>query len=112
MIFVIVLSLIVFCLPLVCFLVAIVAEARSYKRDSIALLTLRMAEIGASATALLATTWVRQSRSLSWTMVCAMLLLGALMLVSNYASKVALRCVLIGTVVAAFLWYFKGAYHP
>jgi hypothetical protein len=44
-------------------------------------------------------------------MVCAALLLGGLSLVSQDASRVALFCVLTGTGLLVFLWYFKGAYH-
>jgi hypothetical protein len=44
-------------------------------------------------------------------MVWASLLLGGLALVSKYASRVALRGVLCGSAILAFLWCFKGAYH-
>jgi hypothetical protein len=61
--------------------------------------------------ALWATTAIAKSESLSWTMVCASLLLGGLALISRYASPGALFCVLYGCGMLAFLWYFKGAYH-
>jgi hypothetical protein len=95
--------------PLGCFLVAAVAEVRSYEKGPA--FFLRMVEIVAGVIALWAMTRVGQSVELSWTMVCASLLLGGLSLVSEYASRVALRCVLSGSALLAFLWYFKGAYH-
>jgi hypothetical protein len=115
MIFVILLSFVVLVLPLVFFLVAAVAEIRSHQRGA-AVFFVRMGEIAAGIIffAVHYQYWgvTRiSSSSLSWTMVCVSLLLGGLSLVSKYESRVALRCVLLGSASLAFLWYFNGAYH-
>jgi hypothetical protein len=96
-------------LTLGCFLVAALAEIRSYKKGPT--FFLRMAEIAAGVVALWWMTTVGQSSPRSWTMVYGCLLLGGLSPFSKYASRVALRCVLMGSAILAFLWYFKGAYH-
>ena len=92
-----------------CFLVAAVAEIRSYKRGPA--FFLRMAEAAAGAVSLWVMTRVGQSMELSWTMVWASLLLGGSALVSRFASRVALFFMLAGSGILAFLWYLKGAYH-
>jgi|HubBroStandDraft_2_1064218.scaffolds.fasta_scaffold66729_2 hypothetical protein len=96
-------------LPLGCFVLAAIAEIRSFKKEPAFLL--RMLEIAAGIIGLWYMTTVRQSSIRSWIMVCAALLLGGLSLVSQYASRVAMFCVLVGSGLLAFLWYFKGAYH-
>jgi hypothetical protein len=96
-------------LPLLLFLVAAIAEIRSYKAEPA--FVLRMLEIAAGITSLWVMTQVGQSQAGSWAMVLASLLLGGVSLVSKYASRLALRCVLTGSAIVAFLWYFKGAYH-
>jgi hypothetical protein len=96
-------------LTLGCFLVAALAEIRSYKKGPT--FFLRMAEIAAGVIALWWMTTVGQSTVRSWTMVCGSLLLGGLVPFSKYVSRVAVRFVLMGSAILAFLWYFKGAYH-
>ncbi len=96
-------------LPLGCFLVAAVAEIRSYKNEPA--FFLRMLEIAAGIISLWVMTRVGQSEARSWAMVWASLLLGGVSLASKYASRVARSSVLWGSALLAFLWYFKGAYH-
>ena len=114
MLFVIVLYLILLALPLLSFLVAAIVEIkRSHQKG--AGFFFRMGEIAVGfiifaayykSPGVLRVT----SSTLSWTMVCISLLLGGLSLVSKYESRVALRCVLLGSASLACLWYFKGAY--
>jgi hypothetical protein len=114
MLFVIVLYLILLALPLLSFLVAAIAEIkRSHQKG--AGFFFRMGEIAAGFIIFAAyykSPGVMRvtSSTLSWTMVCISLLLGGLSLVSKYESRVALRCVLLGSASLACLWYFKGAY--
>jgi hypothetical protein len=71
-------------------------------------------ELNATLEQITALRWgtaVISSEALSWTMVFLSCLLGGLSLVSKYASRVALRCVLIGSATLAFWWYHNGAYH-
>ncbi len=113
MVFVILIYYFFLFLPLVCFLVAAVAEIRSYNRELG--FPLRMLEIVAGiifALAIPSKFWNAPilSTTLSWTMVWTSLLLGGLSLVSRYGSRVALFFVLLGSASLAFLWYFNGAY--
>ena len=112
MIFIILILYALLIVPTGCFLVAATAEIRSHKKGPVLLFLLRMVEIATGIIGIWATTLVDQSVARSWTMVCASLLLGGVSMLSNYTSRVALRCVLIGSAFLAFLWYFKGAYHP
>ena len=97
--------------PTGCFLAAAAAEIRFHKGPPL-LFLLRMVEIAAGIIGIWATLLVYNSVERSWTMVFASLLFAGISLVSNYSSRFALRCVLIGSAFLAFLWYFKGAYHP
>jgi hypothetical protein len=96
-------------LPLLLFLAAAIAEIRSYKTEPA--FFLRMLEIASGIIILCVVTQVGQSQARSWAMVFASLLLGGVSLVSKFASRLALHCVLWGSALLAFLWYFKGAYH-
>jgi hypothetical protein len=107
---IVVMEYVILILTLGCFLVAAIAEIRSYKKGPA--FFLRMAEIAAGVIALCWMTVVGQSSVRSLTMVCGSLLLGGLALFSKYASRAALVFVLMGSAIVAFLWYFKGAYHP
>ena len=115
MVFIILLLYVALVLPLIFFLVAAIAETiRSTQKG--AAFFFRMGEIAAGVILFVVhfqywgVTRI-SSASLSWTMVCISLLLGALFLVSKYKSRVALRCALLGSASLAFLWYFNGAYH-
>jgi hypothetical protein len=114
MLFVIVLYLILLALAPLSFAGAAIAEIKRSRAKGAGFF-LRMGEIAAGfilfvayykAPGVLRVT----SGTLSWTMVCISLLLGVVSLVSKYESRVALRCVLLGSVSLACLWYFKGAY--
>jgi len=107
--FVIAISYAFLLVPLGCFLGAAVVEIRTPVKGPA--FPLRILEIAGGVVALWATTVAADSAPLSWKMVGFSLLLGALSLVSRYASPGALFCVLYGCGVLAFLWYFKGAYH-
>ena len=113
MVFVILISYFFLFLPLACFLVAGVAEIRSYKKGLG--FFLRMLEIAGGiifALAIPSKFWNAPilSTTLSWTMVWTSLLLGGLSLVSRYVSRVAVFFVLLGSASLAFTWYFNGAY--
>ncbi len=115
MVFIIFISFVLLILPLVFFLGAAIAEVRSHQKEA-PFFFLRIAEIAAGIVffAVHYKYWgfTRISpSSLSWQMVCLSLLLGGLMLMSKYESRVALRCALLGSASLAFLWYFNGAYH-
>ena len=110
MVFIILIPYALLILPVVLFLVAAIAEIRSYKNEPA--FFFRMLEISAGILSLWEMTRVGQSADLSWKMVGASLLLGVVSLFSKYASRIALRCVILGSALLAFLWYFKGAYHP
>ncbi len=112
MLFVVLILYAVFFIPLWCFLVAAIVEIRSYKkRDSAPFFILRMIE---AAAGILATLVIPSAslRGLSWIMVCALVLLGGLSLISNYKSRVALRCMLAGSVFLACLWLINATYRP
>src|ERR1035438_5100656 len=96
-------------MPLGCFLAAAVLEIRS--REKGPTFVVRMAEIAAGLIALYASTRTASYDVLSWGMVGFSLLLGALSLVSHYSSRGSRFCMLWGSALLAFLWYFKGAYH-
>ena len=95
--------------PVGCFLGAAVVEIRAPIKGPA--FPLRILEIAGGIVALWTTTAVANSESLSRTMVCLSLLLGGLSFVSRYSTPGALFCVLYGSGILAFLWYFKGAYH-
>jgi hypothetical protein len=95
--------------PVGCFLGAALVEIRAPIKGPT--FPLRILGIVGGVVAVWATTAVGQSEQLSWTMVCVSLLLGGISLVSRYASPGAMFCVLYGSGMLAFLWYFKGAYH-
>lgn len=114
MLFVIVLYLFVLALPPVSFVVAAIAESMRSRQKGAGFF-FRMGEIAAGI--ILFAAYYKypgvlriSSGTLSWTMVCISLLLGGLSLFSKYESRLALRCVLLGSVSVACLWYFKGAY--
>jgi hypothetical protein len=114
MLFVMVLYLFLFALPPLSFLVAAIAEIRRSHQKGRGFF-LRMGEIAAGVILFVAYykyPGILQitSGTTSWTMVCISLLLGGLSLVSKYESRLALRCVLLGSASLACLWYFKGAY--
>jgi hypothetical protein len=137
MIFIIAVIYFFLALPLVCFLVAAVAEIRA--RPKSPAFFWRMVEIALGVVAVLGIpskfwstavitsrvgdpppyvfsgdlSWgatIISAKTLSWTMVCLSLLLAGLALISNYASRVALYCVVFASAVMAFLWYLNGAY--
>ena len=110
MIFVIAATYAFLLVPTGCFLGAAIAEIRSPVKGPA--FPLRILEVAGGVVAVWATTAVDSSASLSWTMVGVSLLLGGLSRISKYASPGASFCVLYGNGILAFLWYFKGAYHP
>jgi hypothetical protein len=107
--FVIAISYAFLLVPLGCFLGAAVAEIRAPLKGPA--FPLRMLEIAGGVVALWATTAVDNYEPLSWKMVFLSLLLGGLSSVSKFRSPGALFCVLYGSGILAFLWYFEGAYH-
>jgi ABC-type Na+ efflux pump permease subunit len=115
MIFLILLLYVLLVLPLIFFLAAAIAESiRSTQKGAAFFFRMGEIAVGIIFFAVHYQYWgVNRisSSSLSWTMVCISLLLGGLLLVSKYESRVALRCALLGSASLAFLWYFNGAYH-
>jgi hypothetical protein len=107
--FVIAISYAFLLVPLGCFLGAAVAEIRAPIKGPA--FPLRMLEIAGGVVALWATTAVDNNEPLSWKMIFLSLFLGGISLVSKYASPGALFCMLYGSGMLAFLWYFIGAYH-
>jgi hypothetical protein len=114
-IFIIMLSFLVLVLPPSFFLVACIAEIRAHESGQ-PVFFLRMGEIAAGFIffGVYFAYWGvthNSASSLSWTMVCVSLVLGGASLISKYESRVALRCVVLGSIFLALLWYFNGAYH-
>jgi hypothetical protein len=112
MIFILLLTATIELLPVVCFVVAAIAEIRIREKGPAVFFYLRMAGLVTGTIAFWANFNAGQSATLSWNMVFFSLFLGCLVLVSKYASKVGRFFAVFGNGVLAFLWHFKGAYHP
>ena len=113
MLFVMVAYLFLLALPPLCFAVAAIAEIRQSRQKGRSFFV-RMGEIAAGFILFVAyyksPGIMRITSSIpSWTGVSLSLLLGGLSLGSKYESRLALRCVLLGSASLACLWYFKGA---
>lgn len=114
MLFVMVAYLFLLALPPLCFAVAAIAEIRQSRQKGRSFFV-RMGEIAAGFILFVAyyksPGIMRITSSIpSWTGVSLSLLLGGLSLAGKYESRLALRCVLLGSASLACLWYFKGAY--